>query len=315
MKSKQYEVIQHSIISEIAFSVLSFSHSPAHFHQDLEIDLILEGSVRVRSHHDLFQAQSGSVLIFNSYEPHELSSIGKACKILTVYIKQDFCKNYFPSLAKVRFTRNHILSSDFDMALALEDTDSSSHYICGIRRCLFNLGYNYYLNDFGFELRCYSDLNSLVYALIKIVPYTLISGDNERPKRIIDYIENNYTQKISLAKLAELEGVSESHLSRYIKKILGISFQEYVSILRFEKAIQLLIHTDFKLLDICIESGFSEGKYLNKMFEEHYHMSPKEFRKQIANDKNFYKSRVLYSMEESLELLRKHYAYSCDMRK
>ena len=319
----QYEIIRHPKINEIAFRVHSFNRMASHFHHDLEVDLILEGRVLVRSYHDIFEVDAGSVVIFNAYEPHELTAITRECKTLTVFIKQDFCRTYFPDFSMLRFTGSHIEGSQFEEALAHESTDSQSHYLAGIRTSLFNLGYNYYLKDFGFELRCYSDLNSLVYALIKVLPYELVRGrladatakDHDRFVRILDYMESGYTERISLRELAEQENLSEAYLSHYIKDTLGVTFMNYVSMLRFEKAIQLLTQTDLNLLEICLESGFSESKYLNKMFQKNYGLSPKEFRRQFKSiPRKDQERNQQYTEAESLDLLRKHYAFSCDQR-
>ena len=47
--------------------------------------------------------------------------------------------------------------------------------------------------------------------------------------------------------------------------------------LRCEKARQLLLLTDLNLLDIALELGFSDIKYLNKAFEKQYGYSPSEY--------------------------------------
>ena len=58
-----------------------------------------------------------------------------------------------------------------------------------------------------------------------------------------------------------------------------MTFQQYLSGLRLEKARRLLLESDKKLLDICLECGFSDGKYLNRLFAKRYGCTPKEYRK------------------------------------
>ncbi|HBA50752.1 MAG TPA: hypothetical protein DCZ91_23735 [Lachnospiraceae bacterium] len=69
------------------------------------------------------------------------------------------------------------------------------------------------------------------------------------------------------------------HLSHFIKKMLGISFQEYLNNVRFEHALQLVRHSDFNILDVCLETGFSSSRYLNQMFEKKLGCTVKEYRK------------------------------------
>ena len=58
-----------------------------------------------------------------------------------------------------------------------------------------------------------------------------------------------------------------------------MSFQEYVTLLRFEKARYLIAQTDLSLTDICVTCGFSDYRYLSQIFVKKTGLTPKEFRK------------------------------------
>jgi len=60
-----------------------------------------------------------------------------------------------------------------------------------------------------------------------------------------------------------------------------MSFQEYLTDLRCEKARQLLLLTDYNLTTISMDSGFSGSKYLNRAFYEKYSCSPAQYRSQF----------------------------------
>ena len=49
-----------------------------------------------------------------------------------------------------------------------------------------------------------------------------------------------------------------------------MTFQEYVSTVRFERALKLIRNTSMCLTDISVVSGFSDVKYLSKMLEKHF---------------------------------------------
>lgn len=96
---------------------------------------------------------------------------------------------------------------------------------------------------------------------------------------MIQYIEANYNQPLSLMDLASLEDLSETYISHFIKNQLGISFQTYLNYLRFERASLLLVNTDLTILNICIETGISSSRYLNNMFFTQFNCSALEYRK------------------------------------
>lgn len=82
---------------------------------------------------------------------------------------------------------------------------------------------------------------------------------------ITEYIAEHHQEQISLEEIAEMEQITKYHVSHFIRKMLGISFQEYLNNIRFDHALRLLSQTDLNLLDICMESGFSSSRYLNQI--------------------------------------------------
>lgn len=95
---------------------------------------------------------------------------------------------------------------------------------------------------------------------------------------IIDYIQKNYTHNISLADLAQRENLDMTYLSHFIKNKLGVTFREYVNRLRLERAVDLVVTTNMRMIDICIDCGYSDYRYLNKAFMQEFNMSPVQVR-------------------------------------
>lgn len=104
-----------------------------------------------------------------------------------------------------------------------------------------------------------------------------------RMRRIIRYMEEHYTEKLLLSDIAREENLDLYYLSHFFRECFGITFQDYVTRLRCEKARQLLLLTEYSLLDISIGSGFSDPKYLNKGFLRQYGCTPKAYRKNFRN--------------------------------
>jgi AraC-like DNA-binding protein len=75
-----------------------------------------------------------------------------------------------------------------------------------------------------------------------------------------------------------MEGLSLHYLSRYLSNQLGVSFQDYLTMLRYRRARLLLGRTDMKPTDIAYSSGFSDIRYLNQVFLETHGCLPQEYR-------------------------------------
>ena len=104
-----------------------------------------------------------------------------------------------------------------------------------------------------------------------------------RLSRIAEYINNNYSEKITLEMLAKRENVTTTYLSHFIRDNLHMTFQEYISSVRFERALKLLRNTTMCLTDISVVSGFSDVKYLTRMLEKQFGANARECRSLLSN--------------------------------
>lgn len=96
--------------------------------------------------------------------------------------------------------------------------------------------------------------------------------------KCIDYIKQNYDQKISLDDIAVHVSLSRSYLSKLFKDETGYSLFSYVNHVRIEKSKQLLLDDQISLVDIAGLCGFEDQSYFTKVFKKETGVSPKRFR-------------------------------------
>lgn len=107
----------------------------------------------------------------------------------------------------------------------------------------------------------------------------LSSAHSKRIARLIERINASYSRRITLAEIAASEYVSEAWLSRLFRKEVGISFMQYITHLRLEKAADALRLTNRPLHQIALEQGFASTRMMSDRFRRVHNMSPGEFRK------------------------------------
>lgn len=100
-----------------------------------------------------------------------------------------------------------------------------------------------------------------------------------RSQIIVDFVYSNFFHQITLTDLKKEIGLSNSRISHFIKEFLGISFQEFLQIVRLEHAIKLLKNTKLPINEISKQSGFSDHKYLNQLLKKHYNTTALKYRK------------------------------------
>ena len=96
---------------------------------------------------------------------------------------------------------------------------------------------------------------------------------------VINYIDKNYKQKISLNELAALTNYNKSYLSTVFKKKMGISIFEYIKNVRIQHCLDDLKYSDESIVDIALNNGFPNIQAFNRTFKELFQMTPKQYRK------------------------------------
>ena len=272
-KKNELEIVRHTAMNHLEIFLLEMILRQPHGHEDLEIGILMEGSVYLFLETKPYLLKKGDIYIINRHQIHSFAQTEEKNKILAFQLGGDFYLQLNPALAYLQF-ENTIIHSG-----ALHNRLYGKLLSCAL--CYFN-------QDCYYELRCGSWMLEILYEIlsgthsrIASEKESLLAQNNSlRLTRITDYIGSHYRENISLQDIADKEGITVYHLSHFIKKMLGISFQEYLNNVRFEHALQLVRHSDFNILDICLETGFSSSRYLNRMFEKRLGCTVREYRKQ-----------------------------------
>jgi len=96
----------------------------------------------------------------------------------------------------------------------------------------------------------------------------------------VRFIQENFTSQITLSDVAKLNSISPEHLSREFKKETGFGFNEYLNMLRLQKAEALLkTERELSVSDIAYSCGFNDSNYFSDKFKREYGYPPSKLRK------------------------------------
>ena len=98
-------------------------------------------------------------------------------------------------------------------------------------------------------------------------------------KLIRKYIENHYTEPITLSELAEIAGLNSTYFSFLFKRTFQVSVIEFVTMLRLTKAKQLLTK-EIPIKEIAEQVGYNDEFYFSRIFKKYEGISPKAYMKQ-----------------------------------
>ena len=95
---------------------------------------------------------------------------------------------------------------------------------------------------------------------------------------ILQFISQNYLQKLSLDEIAKNLHYTPSYIEHSFKKANGIPLMRYVRNLKIEKAKELLVTTSNSVLQISESVGFEDSNYFTAVFKKDVGLSPKDYR-------------------------------------
>ena len=277
---EEYEIVEHNQIRDMNIFLVEMTYRRPHLHREFEICMVLSGEVDIYTERKSYRFRRGGLMIFNPGQTHEIHAITENSLILSLQAASGLFKRIYPDITSLRFDDVCISGGGYGEGVKGNELRS----LC---RKLLELSLTYLEKGDGYEFFCMSGFAEVFGRLMVSRPWHLISEKEkqdsltkgERLKRILDYIEENYTEKLLLSDIAETENLSVYYLSHFFKEMLGMSFQDYLAVTRFETARRLVEHSDKSLTEICLECGFSDYRYLNKIYQKQLGYTPMEYRR------------------------------------
>ncbi len=302
----EQEMIRYDRVRHINISMNQIRFLSEHMHGSFELSYVLEGTAQYIQGSHRRKLTPGSLVLINPYEQHSYAALGeKPLVLLTLQIHKLFMRRYVETIPRLKFNTSQITK------LPKQQYDN-------IVKLLLQTACSYVGNDPSRQFKVMGYATLLLGKLFSCLEWKLENNpDNSgkelqknRAQRLISYIDENYRQKITLSMLAEAEGLSTTYLSHFFRKTFGVSFQEYLKTQRLEKALVLMHDKTISMVDICMNCGFSDSRYLEAACQKTFGCSVAEYRKhcdeqgvETENGEDVLSKKL--SQNECLQLLRK----------
>lgn len=105
--------------------------------------------------------------------------------------------------------------------------------------------------------------------------------NDERIKRVLEYIHKNIDQSIDVDKLADVACLTKAYLIRLFRREFGTSPLQYVNVKKVERAQLLLFTTDMSVKEVAYTLGFVDHSYFIRMFRKQTGITPLSYRSQM----------------------------------
>lgn len=256
---------------------------PWHHHKEVEFLAIIEGQLGVQRKQEYKVLHPGDVMIIGSSQPHRSHKPYKGTLQYIVF-QVDLVRHIdestipylfaFSELTQPLDELNYIFNNDqvvkAEAHSLISDVFSESHS----KLKGYEIAISYIIKKLMLLLLRSDTKNKLYYTE---------ENDLTRLRPVLDYIDENLADKIYIEDACSLVNLSYHYFIRYFKRMMGVSFLEYVNYKRIKKSELLLMTSDLSITEVGYEVGISNMAQFYKLFKRHNHCSPKEFKKRMRS--------------------------------
>lgn len=247
-----------------------------HWHPEIELLYGISGELAVTVSEEKYVLKQGDILFINPEELHTYSPQTS----LVEYHAAVFDSSLF------QFKEQHFFEQDFtnpvvNGILKFPRLISKGHpeydVVAPIVRRLFE-------EHITSKAMVFAELTALFCTLMEKGLMEKVSDESihkksEDVKQCIQYMEENYTQKITLTELADLVHMTPNYFCNYFKKQTGLTPFTQLNNIRVRRASKLLRQTEDSIVEIAEACGYENVSFFIRKFKEIRGCTPSVYRK------------------------------------
>ena len=251
-----------------------------HWHPAVEILYYINGCALQQVNDVFFTAEPGDLVIIGQNQLHSTYTIGKNnCRILVLQFDADALlgggDGLPPDARQFRHEtiyHNPIRTGGETGAALLGCVEESCRELEAKGD-----GYQYFVRAAVFRLAALLSRSGL-YAVSKPGPdsFGYIEAVLQKTFRLVD---ESFTEELSLEDAASASCLSVTHFCRLFKRTTGMTFHEYLTFFRVNRAEKLLVgNADKKLAEVAFDCGFGSVSSFIRNFKRYKHCAPSRYR-------------------------------------
>ncbi len=291
---------------------------PLHWHQNLEFDLVLSGSICGRISGQATKANPGEIFFVNSGDLHETDGGQEGpLRSITVLLSDELLREYCPQFSELYFEIEKGSSQEKRLAELIRNCatvyeEKQPYYELELSVLLRQICL-LLLKECG-RKKSVHDPAALTYKSTKRVKKAItymeenfenrISVEDmgrvmgmtpsyfsrffrnstgykstKRVKKAITYMEENFENRISVEDMGRVMGMTPSYFSRFFRNSTGQTFHAYLTHIRLIYARRILLEQEETITDIAMNCGFPNVKAFIDAFHREYGTTPAKYKK------------------------------------
>jgi AraC-like DNA-binding protein len=249
---------------------------PPHWHAEIELILVLDGRFDLYLNKRHYCMTAGDLAFVNAGTIHHGEPVD--CRYECIVFHPEMLKHVGGALVN-RYVKP-LTSRKIGVLEYFQAAENET--VLRIAGELFSL--LRMPTEYG-ELAVYSALYALLHALYtsgavsESLPVKSEQKQLDHLMRLLEWIEDHYTERITLKMLSKTAGMNEKYLCRFFKAYTSYTPIDYVNRLRIEKAADDLRLLHRSVTEAAFANGFNDSAYFSKLFRQIKGVSPKAYQK------------------------------------
>jgi len=246
-----------------------------------ELNYIIDGIGRRFVAGNIANFFPGDLLFMAPGVPHcwEIDNKDENPTAITIHFKQEFLEGALSKIPELSFLKNLLKTSE--NGLHLRGADHSE--IFRMLKDLMNIESSFRSMLQVLDLlRFISKIEDALTLKIAEFKWDIDLPQNQRLKKIYEYVFFNFKENIRLSEAASIVGITEGAFCAFFKKNTKKTFSNFIKEVRIGYACKLLSEDhDMSISQICFDSGYNNFANFNRQFKELTNVSPKEYRQNV----------------------------------
>lgn len=250
-----------------------------HWHKEFQLSYVLSDAVRFSVDGKEIILNPGEGIIINANVLHHIMPHNENCRMISIMFDSSLISGGENSIIRTKYV-NPVLNNKNIKYILLKGNTSWENEVLRYTKMIKE---QFDKQDFLYELKIRNYLSDIWLILLNELGISnestcMCTHDDKRVKESIEFIHQNYAEKITLDNIAKSANVSRSECCRSFKRVLKMTPFEYLMEYRILKSLQYLADSDESISNIAFLVGFSGISYYSKVFKDFMKCTPSEYR-------------------------------------
>lgn len=251
-----------------------------HWHEFYELTFVLSGDGINIVNGVSLELKPGDLFLLTPADFHEISpSRGQTLQLYNLIFSQQMLSDEMVHLLFSedvgRYARFHDQEKYESMLFRFKCIQYENDYFAAGRKISFRCELERVLIEWHRHRQKSSESTYELAIQKNDFPYAL----HYSIEKSLIYIQHHFRQQITLKDAARQSNLSPNYFSELFRKSTGVTFQHHLQQLRLRCAHSLLRASQLTVTEICYASGFNTLTHFEKVFRQHFGMTPREARK------------------------------------